>query len=235
MKRAIVIQHVSFEGLGHIGPMLEERGYQITTHVPPSARLSSIAPESIDLLILLGGPMSANDGGTLDFIADEIRLAAVALRQGIPSLGICLGAQVIAKAAGGSIRSMEVPEIEIAPVTLTPAARNSPLRHLDGSQPVLHWHGESIDLPAHATRLAETSKCEVQAFSIGLRTLGLQFHIEADLRDLTSWTTGHASDVRQAGVDPSALVELGALNSDAVRDVCRRVIGEWLDSIQNSL
>lgn len=231
MKNAIVIQHVGFEDAGHLAPLLRERGYRITTYRPPADEVWSIDPLHVDLLVILGGPMSANDHGHDPAIADELRLACVAGERGIPLLGICLGAQIIALAQGGKVAPMPAREIGMAPLRLTDAGRDSPLHHLAGDQPVLHWHGEAIALPPHVERLAETDACPVQAFRVGTRILGLQFHIETELHRLCEWTEGHAGEVRESGVDAVALQEAGRRQADAARDLCRRILGEWLDAL----
>lgn len=231
MKDAIVIQHVGFEDAGHLAPLLRERGYRITTYRPPADEVWSVDPLHVDLLVILGGPMSANDHVHDPAIADELRLASAAGERGIPLLGICLGAQIIALAQGGMVAPMPAREIGMAPLRLTDAGRRSPLRHLPEDQPVLHWHGEAIDLPPHAERLAETDACAVQAFRVGTRILGLQFHPETDLRRLHEWTEGHAGEVRESGVDAGALLEAGHRHADAMQQACRRVLGEWLDTL----
>lgn len=231
MKNAIVIQHVGFEDAGDLTPLLRERGYRITTYRPPADEVWSVDPLHVDLLVILGGPMSANDHVHDSAIADELRLAAAAAECGIPLLGICLGAQIIALAQGGTVAPMPAREIGMAPLRLTDAGRHSPLRHLPEDQPVLHWHGEAIDLPPHAERLAETDACAVQAFRVGTRILGLQFHPETDLRRLNEWTEGHAGEVRESDVDAGALLEAGRRHADAMSGLCRRMLGEWLDML----
>lgn len=231
MKNAMIIQHVDFEDAGHLAPLLRERGYRITTYHSPADEVWSIDPLHVDLLIILGGPMSANDHVHDPAIADELRLATTAGERGIPLLGICLGAQIIALAQGGRVAPMPAREIGLAPLRLTDAGRGSPLRHLEGGQPVLHWHGESITLPPHAERLAETDACAVQAFRVGTRVLGLQFHLETELHRLHEWTEGHAGEVRESGVDAAALREAGRRQADAMGELCRRVMGEWLDGL----
>jgi len=231
MKNAIVIQHVEFEDAGHLAPLLQERGYRVTTYRPPGDEVWSIDPQHVDLLIILGGPMSANDHRHDPAIADELRLASIIAERGIPLLGICLGAQIIALALGGTVAPMPAREIGLAPIRLTPAGLRSPLRHLPAGQPLLHWHGEAITLPPQAERLAETDACAVQAFRIGTRILGLQFHPEAELHRLREWTEGHAGEVRDSGVDAAAMLELAGQHDETMRVRSRQVFGEWLDGL----
>lgn len=231
MKNALVIQHVDFEGLGHIKPWLVQHGYRITTYHPPGDAVWTINMAHVDLLVILGGPMSVNDRDRLAFIDDEIHLVETALETAVPTLGICLGAQVLAVAAGGTVRPMPMLEIGLAPVQLTDQGKQTALRHLAADQPVLHWHGEAIDLPPNGVCLARTNACNVQAFAIGPRMLGLQFHLETDLKCISDWTQGHASDVSAAGANPDLLIAEAHQYADAAANACSQVIEEWLKSL----
>ncbi len=232
LKNAIIIQHVSFEDLGHIRPQLDRYGYRVTTYHPPGDEVWTIDLMYTDLLIVLGGPMSANDRIKEGHVADEVRLVQTALQRGVPILGICLGAQILAVAAGGQIAPMPSKEIGLAPLRLTPEGANSALVHMPTGLPVLHWHGEAVvELPPGAKRLAETNLCDVQAFSLSDRTLGLQFHLETELRRLPEWVAGHAVEVAHAQIDGAALVDRGALFADGVALACEKVIGAWLASL----
>lgn len=231
MKNALVIQHVAFEGLGHIEPLLVQRGYRITTYHPPGDAVWTIDMAHVDLLVILGGPMSVNDRECLAFIDDEVRLVETALATHIPVLGICLGAQVITVAAGGAVHPMSRPEIGMASVQLTDEGMRSCLRLLAPSQPLLHWHGEAIELPLNGLCLASTNACKVQAFSVGTRVLGLQFHLETDLTGISEWTHGHAGDVSAAGVDPNVLIAEAHQHAHAAATACSQVIHEWLKGL----
>lgn len=231
MKQAVVVQHVGFEDLGTLAPLLDAYHYVTTTYRPPEDEVWAIDPSHVDLLVILGGPMSANDDSHLSYIADEIALARSVIERNIPFLGICLGAQIMAKAAGGSVAAMPRKEIEMSPVRLTEAGRRSALRHLPLGQSVLHWHGEAIVLPVGATRLAETDKCEVQAFSLSPKTLGVQFHLETDLRRIQEWTSGHAAELAQAGLDAGILHSAALENARSMELVSHAVMREWLEAL----
>lgn len=231
MRHAVVIQHVAFEDLGHIAPLLDARGYRVTCYRPPTDEVWTVDPAQLDLLIVLGGPMSANDHVHEGHIADTFRLVAAARARRVPVLGICLGAQIIALAAGGTVTPMPDKEIGLAPVTLSGAAHATPLRHLAAGQPVLHWHGEAITAPVDATVLASTDHAAVQAFILPGHVLGLQFHLEADLRRIREWTQGHAGEVREAGIDVAALHAAADVHDSALRATCHAVVDAWLASL----
>ncbi len=181
MTRVLVVQHVEPERPALLGEVLRERGCRIDVvevhggeTVPPE-----LAP--YDALVVLGGPMSA--GSDEGFAGRDRELALIddALRRGRPLLGVCLGAQLLAVAAGSSIRPGREAEIGWGSVGLVPGARADPLfGGLDGEVPVLHWHRETFDLPAGAVHLARSDLCAAQAFRLGEAAWGLQFHVEVD-------------------------------------------------------
>lgn len=154
------------------------------------------------LAVVLGGPIGVGDAATYPTVAHEIDLLRDRLAADLPTIGICLGAQFIAAALGARV-APGTPEIGWGTVDLTDAGRATALRHLEGA-PVLHWHGDAIELPEGATLLASTDATPVQAFSIG-KALALQFHAEADPERIEQWLIGHTGDLRAHGIDISAL------------------------------
>lgn len=192
-----VIRHVSFEGPGYLGQALRAAGlpfacFDLFDHVaPPDAN-------AIDSLIVMGGPMSAND--PLDYLRVEMGLIEQALRRGIPVLGICLGAQLIAKVLGARVFRNRVSEIGWFPVHWTAAGIGDLLFHgLPQPADTFHWHGEMFDLPAGAELLAWSERCAHQAFRFGKNVYGLQFHPEVDPDMVQDWITQdeNCSDVRE--------------------------------------
>ena len=130
----------------------------------------------------------------------EKRIAA-----GLPTLGICLGAQLIARALGARVYPSGHTEIGWTPLALTDAGRASPVRHLDGAHTsMLHWHGDTFDLPDNATRLASTPACENQAFAWGNHVLGLQCHPEIRTDRFEPWLIGNAGRDCRARVSTRA-------------------------------
>lgn len=173
--RVHVLQHVAFEKLGNIEPWLNERQAHITySRFHESATLPELA--QIDLIIALGGPMSVNDEAELPWLVAEKRFIADAIDAGIAVLGICLGAQLIASAKGARVYPGPQKEIGWFPITGTAAAPNG--FNFPASVDVLHWHGETFDLPEGARHLASSAVCKHQAFQLGRRVIGLQFHME---------------------------------------------------------
>jgi GMP synthase (glutamine-hydrolysing) len=162
-------------------------------------------------------------------IAPLLALVRQRIDAGLPILGICLGAQFIARALGARVYPAAQHELGWAPLTLTDAGRASPLRHLDGATTsMLHWHGDTFDLPRNARRLAFNENYDNQAFALGRSALALQFHLEAEARQLEEWYVGHAVELAAAGIDVNALRAASRANSEAAHRLAQSVFGKWL-------
>ena len=192
---AVVIRHVAFEDLGNFAPVLRRRGLRIRYVEAGHADLGNLDALAPDLLVVLGGPIEAYDDGAYPFLADEVRLLQARLRRKRPVLGVCLGAQLLARALGARVYPGPAKEIGWAPIELTKAGMRSPLKHLAADRTsVLHWHGDTFELPAGAVHLASTAVCTHQAFALGKHALGLQFHPEAP-GNIESWLIGHTHEI----------------------------------------
>lgn len=170
-----VLQHAPFEDVGSIAGWLAAQQAHVTyTRFYESAALPDLA--GLDLIVAMGGPMSVNDEAGLPWLRAEKQFVRDGIERGVPTLGVCLGAQLIASALGCRVYRNTVKEIGWFPIDATEegAAFWFPPR-LD----VFHWHGETFDLPPGAVRLARTGACENQAFRLGRHVLALQFHLEA--------------------------------------------------------
>jgi GMP synthase (glutamine-hydrolysing) len=211
MPSTLALRHVPFEDLGTLAPILARRGHSVRYHEMPIASLDGLDPLEPDLLVVLGGPIGAYDDELYPFLKPEIELVAQRLRSGRSTLGLCLGSQLMARALGSRVYPAGVKEIGWAPLELTPEGRASSLRHLAGTA-VLHWHGDTFDLPEDAVRLASTAVCRNQAFSWGKAALALQFHAEAAGVALESWFVGHAAEIAA-----TAGISVPQLRADTVR------------------
>ncbi len=173
--RAHVLQHVPFEGIGSIASWLEAHGADVSyTRFFEDPALPQ--PNSRDFVIVMGGPMSVNDESTLPWLRPEKQFIRDAVERGIPVLGVCLGAQLIAGALGGRVYRNSQKEIGWFPIEATPSSTHA--FRFPEKCAVFHWHGETFDLPSGAVRLARSPACENQAFQIGQHVIGLQFHLE---------------------------------------------------------
>ncbi|WP_297188456.1 gamma-glutamyl-gamma-aminobutyrate hydrolase family protein [uncultured Porticoccus sp.] len=175
--RSHIFQHVPFEGPGSIEPWLRAAGHQITR--TPFYSDGTTLPDipDIDLLIVMGGPMSVNDEQQFPWLVAEKAFIRRTIDAGKPVLGICLGAQLIASAMGARVYPNPTREIGWFPVQgcTAPGPNNF---SFPSSVDVFHWHGETFDLPPGATHLASSEVCRLQAFQLGTSVIGLQFHLE---------------------------------------------------------
>jgi len=170
-----VLQHVPFEGLGSIEAWLSQRRASVQfTRFYQSPVLPDL--RSVDFVIAMGGPMSVNDEREFPWLKGEKAFIREAVRRGLPVLGVCLGAQMIASALGARVFPNAHKEIGWFPVRA--ADGNSDAFRFPDQATVFHWHGETFDLPAGAIHLARSSGCEHQAFQVGASAIGLQFHLE---------------------------------------------------------
>jgi len=172
------LQHVPFEGLGSIAAWASNRGDSVTvSHLYRGDALPAL--NAVDLLVIMGGPMSVNDENEFPFLIKEKRFIADTIQAEKRVLGICLGSQLIATALGQPVYRNTQKEIGWFPIELTDAGRNSRFfADMPSGAAVFHWHGETFDLPDGAEWLAQSDACRHQAFSYRDHVVGLQFHLE---------------------------------------------------------
>lgn len=234
MRSAIAVRHVPFEDLGSLEPLLTERSYAVAYREAPTADFGHAELQDADLVIVLGGPIGAGDVDDFPFLKPETDAVAERLAAAKPTLGLCLGAQIMARALGAAVYPAAGKEIGWAPVTLTEAGRASPLRHIAPEiTPVLHWHGDTFDLPEGAIRLASTDLCPNQAYSAqDGRALAFQFHPEVTARGLESWFVGHVVEIATTrGVDVTTLRADTVRHAETLERQSSRLFGEWLGSL----
>ncbi len=211
VHRAYVFQHIECEDLGTFAAPLAGRGLHI-------AYVRLFAGESIPrdcedarALIVLGGPMSVNDEAEHAYLAAEKAVIRRALERAQPVFGVCLGAQLLAAAAGARVFPGTRPEIGWGPIELTEPGRGDPVLGCVGTlAAVFHWHGETFDLPRGAQRLAASAVTANQAFRLGASAYGLQFHLEVDAAMIEAWVRAYPGDL---GADREASARLIAADT----------------------
>lgn len=226
--RVVAFRHVPFEGLGLIQQVLEERGVaiQFADLYVPGAPLPDT--EGAAGLIFMGGPMSVNDG--LSYLEQEMEYIRKAGEGGQPVLGVCLGAQLAAKALGSRVFRNPVKEIGWFAVHPTEAAREDSLfSGMGDSEVVFHWHSETFDLPRGATLLACSEHCRNQAFRLASRVYGLQFHLEVTPEMIADWCEQDANcgDVRELDSLPDPYY-----NAARLGELSRMVFGGWAELLR---
>jgi len=229
MPTAHVFEHLPHEGLGAFRAVLDEAGWSVRVNATPIEGVDSAAAGTADLLIVMGGPCGVYEAETYPYLADEIAVLQARIAADRPTLGVCLGAQLMAAAMGAKVYKGPAPEIGWHPVALTEAGRASPLSAVDGV-PILHWHGDTFDLPAGAELLASTPAYAHQAFSRGPRILALQCHPEADGRDFEHWLIGADADLRRHGLSVAALRAQAQTHGRRAGEAGGVMLHNWLGS-----
>lgn len=232
VRRAVVIQHLAFEDLGTVEPALRAANFTIDVLQAGVADLSQIVRHQPDLLIVLGGPIGVYDRQEYPFLTEEVALLATRLEHQQPTLGICLGAQLMAAALGAKVTPGENgKEIGWSPITAPMPSTQGPLAPLfDAGVPVLHWHGDTFELPNGARHLASSARYRNQAFAIGEYGLALQFHAEVQTGQLERWYIGHAAELSHAGIKIPDLREQGRVYGPALEQASARLWASWLRS-----
>ena len=228
-KSALILRHLAFEDLGSFGPVLEEEGYRLNhAEAGIDALPVSLGP---DLVVVLGGPIGVNDADAYPCMKTERDWLAPRRAARRPTLGICLGAQLMAAALGAKVAPMPRKEIGFSTLSLTEPGINSPLRHL-ADVPVLHWHGEAFDIPDGSDNLASTAACATQAFAMGATVLGLQFHPEAgQLPAFERWLIGHSVELAEARIEPASLRRDAIAHGPALRYAGQSMLRAWLQGL----
>jgi GMP synthase (glutamine-hydrolysing) len=197
VKRLVWTQHVPFEDLGNVAKWASERDFRVDC-----ARLWAGEPlpelRELDWLVVTGGPMSVHDEAEHPWLPRERELIREALARGRTVLGICLGAQQLAAALGAPVYTHRVKEVGWFPIE--GLAGHGPFAGLFAKRTeVIHWHGDTFDLPVDAVHLARSAACENQAFAWGARALGLQFHLEMARENVARMCDACAADLASPG------------------------------------
>jgi GMP synthase-like glutamine amidotransferase len=221
----LIVRNVEIEGPDLVADVLAREG--VRWRLVDAFAGVPLPDTAADLggIVLLGGPMGVYDAARYPVLAQERALARVAADRGLPVLGICLGAQLLASAFGATVHPGPEKEIGWAPIELTADGRDDPvLSHLAGAPPVFHLHGDTFDLPPTAVHLARSARYAQQAFRIGTRAYGLQFHLEfsaATIRRVMA-DAHNAADARGLGLDPAVVAAEAATRTPALETAARR-------------
>lgn len=227
-KTIYAIQHLAFEDLGSLEDVFYQLGFRIRYFEAGIDDLSK-ALQYEGLTIILGGPIAVYETEDYPFLEQEIDLLKVRLENHLPTLGICLGAQLIAHALGARVYAGHSKEIGWSALEIRYATNNilAPL----ANTPVLHWHGDSFDLPQHATLLASSKIYSNQAFQVGSNILALQFHLEVSSESLEKWLIGHTCELRKAEINIPNLRQDNAQYADQLMHIADEIIQNFMKNI----
>ncbi len=232
MPNAVAIRHVPFEDLDCFAGVLAQRGWALSYRDAAVDDLAAPDLAESDLLVVLGGPIGAYEDDVYPFLRDELGVIERRLAAGRPVLGICLGSQLMARALGARVYPGSGKEIGWAPLQLSEAGRHSCLGVLGEETAVLHWHGDTFDLPANAVHLAATMRYRNQAFAWGRHGLALQFHPEVSARGLERWYIGHAGEIAGvSGLSVAALREDAARHAPPLAPAAAACLAAWLEGL----
>jgi len=224
--RFLGIQNCAIEGFGLYRGLLRELGVELDglraftgSPWPPQA--------DYDALLVGGTPISAYAIENHPFLLAEEQYLRAAIRGGKPCLGICFGAQLLAKILGAGVRKAKRKEIGVYELELTAAGKDEPL--LQGFPPrfsAFQWHGDTFDLPPGAKLLAEGADCRNQMFRQG-GLVGVQFHLEMTPGQVASWAETYSAELRRFGKNREGLLSEFRGQEQKIRELARRLIGNW--------
>jgi GMP synthase-like glutamine amidotransferase len=226
--KALIFTHHPKEGPGLLKEILRERGWEVE-EVAPSEGAQMPEPRTFHLLILMGGPMSVNEEDLYPFLREEKAFVRQWVTAGNPTIGICLGAQLIADVLGGRVYKGDKEELGWYELIVTeegkkdPFVRGFPLRF-----PVFQWHGETFELPEGAILLATAQEYPHQAFRFKDSIHAFQFHLEVTEEMIQTWLAeGEVDKGKQQMITASLHLHLPVIHT-----LCRNFMGSFLSSIE---
>jgi GMP synthase (glutamine-hydrolysing) len=230
MKKILVIVHQSSSDPGLVGQILRKNGYELDIRLPCQQDELPRTMDSHCACVIFGGPMSANDDETLPFIRTELNWIPVVLESGKPYLGICLGAQLLARVLGAVVAPHPEGKVEIGYFPVVPTVAGS--KYFDRQLNVYHWHREGFELPFGAVKLAEGEIFTNQAFRYGDNAYGVQFHPEMTQKILERWTTDGAHMLTMTGAQSrDEQLRKHSLYGSAMENWLEAFLYQWLGDI----
>lgn len=229
-RYALAIRHVHFEDCGSLTEVLLQHDFSIRYIDVGRHDLRDIDVSQADLVVALGGPVGVYDTDVYPWIRDELNAVHRCLTLDKPVVGLCLGAQMLARVLGARVYPGPVKELGWKPLTLTEAGRSSVIAPLgEAGVSMLHWHGDTFDLPTGARLLASTPEVANQVFEWGGNVIGFQCHPEIQPEDIERWLIGHACEIAAtAGASVTQLRADTARLAPALKRQASRMFSTWL-------
>lgn len=225
MSTLHVLQHVPFEGPGTIRDWAWQRGYKVVTHALYEEALCP-TPATDDIVCVMGGPMNIYEDHLYPWLAHERAWLKRIIAEGVPVMGICLGAQLLADALNAKVYPHHTKEIGWMPVWWSAEAKRL-VSGLHESTVVLHWHGDTFDIPDGATPLAHSAYCQNQGFIHG-RCLAFQFHLEAGERETALMLENCGQEIACPALSIHAAQAI-AKDTTAFKTTAKEALWQWLD------
>lgn len=237
--KVLVFQHVPYEPLGTLDPLLKDAGFRI--RYVNFGREPEMRPslDGYEALIILGGPMNSDQIDTYPNLMTEVEIIKEAVERDMSVLGICLGAQLLARALGGTVSRNAVREIGWYDVEMTEAGLEDPvLSSFAPKQEVFQWHEDGIALPSGAELLAGSPASPVQAFRYGEHAYGFQFHLEVNRPLIDRWLSvpAHQQSLQeeQGTVSPAEIREQADTSIGPLEELSRETFSRWIDRFEIS-
>jgi len=230
-KQVWAIQHIGYEDLGSFEPVLKSRGFEVQYFCSRNIDYKQLFASDPDLVVVLGGPMSVYDDEKHPWVHQEEQFVRERIETEKPLMGICFGAQMIARALGAKVyKGTQGKEIGWSKITVNDEGMKTPFRHLNGDQTMMmHWHGDTFDLPDGAVLLASSDKYKKQAYSYGDRIFCMQCHPEVTESKLRLWYSGGLDQIHEVG----QTVEGMQVDAEAYNNILSiqagKFLNEWLD------
>lgn len=224
-----ILQHIDIEGPGYIEDSLAGREYSVVK-LYEGAPVPAVSDEC-EACFVLGGPMNVYQQEEYPFLGREIGFIRNLISESVPLMGICLGSQLLAVAAGAKVRRARVPEIGAATVEFLPEAKKDKVFNLfSGEVDIFQWHEDTFDLPGSAVLLAKGRNCENQLFRVGKNAYGLQFHFEASPAIISEWNNTYLDEDGNARLSTEMMA--GIMEKDAYfGDLARKITSGFLGLI----
>ncbi len=228
MADFLVLQHEPMEGPGTIAEEICAAGHTVRVVRIDQKEKVPTDPAPFGGLVVMGGTMGVGDQGKLPHLKEEILLLGKALKADKPILGICLGAQLLAVAAGTEVKAGEK-EIGWVPVHKMPDACKDPvLRRLPENFPALMWHGDHFPLPAGAVHLLSSQKCACAGFRLGKKAYGLVPHLEMTAAMIDEMVSASRKELAAAQVEPAQILEDSSEYAEPTEELARTMWKAWL-------
>ncbi len=234
MAKVLVLQHVAYEILGTLDPMIRKRGHRVRYVNFSREPDAEVELDKYAGLIILGGPMNVDMVEDYPHLATEVEIIQEAMAQKMPVLGICLGAQLIAKTLGAKVRKNPEKEIGWYDITLTEEGIKDPiLKHIGQTKPIFEFHSDTYELPENCIHLASSPTCANQAFRYGNNVYGFQFHLEVDAALVERWLSApvYQAEIAQTNgkIDPAVIRIETEKNIDQLYELSKNIFGSFLD------